>query len=123
MHKTITIITIIVGLGLVVLYNAMFIVSQTQQALVVQFGDIRHVVKEPGLNFKVPFIQNVIYFDNRLLEMNAQPAEFITKDRNANVEERVVIDAFVRYRITNPVQFFKRYAMKQGSIAGLIPLW
>ncbi len=114
MSKTATVIAILVGVALVILYNAAFIVSQTQQVLVVQFGDIRRVIKEPGLSFKLPFVQNIIYFDNRLLEMNAQPAEFITKDREADVEERVVIDAFVRYRITNPVQFFQAVRNEAG---------
>lgn len=87
--------------------NAAFIVTQTQQALVVRFGDIKRVIQEPGLAFKVPFVDNVVYFDNRLLEFNAPPQEFITKDRKADVEERVMIDAFVRYRIVDPVKFYQ----------------
>lgn len=102
-------ILIKIGAGLVVvlvlLYSSAFIVMQTQQALVLQFGEIVREVKEPGLRFKVPFIQDVIFFEKRLLDFRAQPAEFITKDRNSDVEERVVIDAFVRYRITDPLQF------------------
>jgi len=94
-------------LVLVLLSGSMFIVPQTQQALVLQFGDIKRVVKEPGLNFKVPFVQNVLFFDKRILDFKAQPAEFITKNRQTDVEERVVIDAFVRYRITDPAQFYK----------------
>lgn len=94
--------------ALLVLMNAtLFIVPQTQQALVLQFGEIRRVVKEPGLNAKIPFIQNAIFFDKRILDFQAQPAEFITRNPDIDVEERVVIDAFVRYRITDPVQFFK----------------
>ncbi|PZP86348.1 MAG: protease modulator HflC [Azospirillum brasilense] len=94
-------------LVLVLLSGSMFIVPQTQQALVLQFGDIKRVVKEPGLNFKLPFVQNVLFFDKRILDFKAQPAEFITKNRQTDVEERVVIDAFVRYRITDPAQFYK----------------
>lgn len=92
---------------LIVATGMFFVVPQTQQALVVQFGEITRVVKKPGLNAKIPFIQNVIFFDNRILDFNAQPAEFITKNKVTDVEERVVIDAFVRYRITDPVQFYK----------------
>ncbi|MAR56305.1 MAG: HflC protein [Rickettsiales bacterium] len=68
---------------------------------------MQRVVDEPGLNFKVPFVDTVVYFDNRLLEFNAPQQEFITKDRKADVEERVVIDAFVRYKIVNPVKFYQ----------------
>lgn len=97
-----------VVLGLLLLLNAtLFIVPQTQQALVLQFGEIRRVIKEPGLNYKIPFVQNAIFFDKRILDFQAQPAEFITRNPDIDVEERVVIDAFVRYRITDPAQFFK----------------
>lgn len=91
----------------VLLYSSVFIVLQTQQALVLQFGEIIRVVREPGLQFKVPFVQSVMFFDSRLLDFRAQPAEFITKNRDTDVEERVVIDAFVRYRITDPVLFYQ----------------
>lgn len=91
----------------VLVYQSAFIVTQTQQALVVRFGDIQRVVKEPGIAFKMPFVDAVEFFDNRLLEFNAQPQEFITKDKKADVEERVVIDAFVRYRIVDPVNFYQ----------------
>lgn len=104
-------IVIKIGVGLVValvlLYNSAFIVLQTQQALVLQFGEIIREVRTPGLQFKVPFVQSVLFFDKRLLDFRAQPAEFITKNRNTDVEERVVIDAFVRYRITDPVLFYQ----------------
>ena len=97
--------------GLVAFYivatSVLFIVPQSSQALVVQFGDIRRVEKTPGLHAKLPFIQNVLMFDKRILEFEAQPAEFITKNRETDVDERVVIDAFVRYRIVDPVQFYQ----------------
>jgi membrane protease subunit HflC len=92
---------------LVLAYQSAFMVLQTQQTLVLQLGEIVRVVRAPGLNFKMPFVQNVIYFDNRLLEYHTRPTEYITKNRKNDVEERVLIDAFVRYRITDPVQFFR----------------
>jgi len=99
------------GIGTVaaiLLANAsLFVVPQTRQALVLQFGEIKRTVTKPGLYAKVPFIQSAIYFDKRILDFKAQPAEFITKNRTNDVEERVVIDAFVRYRITDAEQFFK----------------
>jgi membrane protease subunit HflC len=93
--------------AVILLASTLFVVPQTQQALVIQFGEIKRVIREPGLNAKIPFIQNTIFFDKRILDFKAQPAEFITKNRTTDVEERVVIDAFVRYRITDPVQFYQ----------------
>ena len=95
------------GVALVLLYQSTFVVFQTQQALVVQFGEIVRVIREPGLNFKIPFVQNVLTFDNRLLDFRTRAGEFITYNREIDVEERVVIDGFVRYKITNPVQFYQ----------------
>lgn len=89
------------------LISTLFVVPQTEQAVVLQFGEIKRTIREPGLNAKIPFIQNVLFFDKRILDFKAQPAEFITKNRDIDVEERVVIDAFVRYRITDPEQFYK----------------
>lgn len=102
-----TIIGIVVAFVIFVLLQSAFVVTQTQQALVLRFGDIQRVIREPGLSFKAPFVDNVVYYDKRLLVFNARPQEFITKDRMADVEERVVIDAFVPYRIENPVKFYQ----------------
>jgi membrane protease subunit HflC len=92
---------------LVLVTSTLFIVPQTGQALVLQFGEITRVEKNPGLHAKIPFVQDVMLFDKRILEFEAQPAEFITRNRETDVDERVVIDAFVRYRITDPVQFYQ----------------
>jgi len=85
---------------LIVLSSSMFVVSQTEQALILQFGKPERVIKEPGLNFKLPFIQNVEYFDNRLLDYDAQSNEVIAAD-----QKRLIVDSFVRYRITDPLRF------------------
>ncbi len=112
MHKILVTLGIVLVAGLVLLYNSAFIVNQTQQALVVEFGDIREVIDEPGLEFKLPW-QSVLFFDKRLLQFDAKPDEFITKDVIETkegpkvVEERVMIDAFVLYRIVDPVQFYQ----------------
>ena len=94
-------------LGFVLLTSTLFVVPQTGQALVLQFGEITSVIRTPGLHAKIPFVQSVLMFDKRILEFEAQPAEFITKNRETDVDERVVIDAFVRYRIVDPVQFYQ----------------
>lgn len=87
--------------AIVLLVNSAFIVRQTEQALVLQFGEIKRVEKTPGLKLKLPFIQDVKYFDKRLLEFNAAPKELITGDN-----ERVIVDAFARYRIVDPIKFY-----------------
>ena len=92
---------------LTLVLSSLFIVPQTGQALVLQFGEITRVVKAPGLHIKVPFVQDVMMFDKRILEFETKPAEFISRDREKNIDERVVIDAFVRYRIIDPVQFYQ----------------
>ncbi|MDE3059652.1 MAG: protease modulator HflC [Pseudomonadota bacterium] len=86
--------------ALFVLANAAFIVGQTDQALVLEFGKPERVVETPGLQFKVPFIQNVEYYDKRLLDFDAEPKEVIAAD-----QKRLIVDAFVRYRITDPLRF------------------
>lgn len=91
----------------IILNTTLFVVPQASQALILQFGEIVRVVDKPGLQAKIPLIQSVVRFDKRILEFEAQPAEFITRNREMDVDERVVIDAFVRYRITDPVQFYK----------------
>jgi membrane protease subunit HflC len=82
------------------LANSLFIVSQTNQALVLQFGKPERVEKTPGLKVKIPFIQNVEYFDNRLLDFEAESKEVIAAD-----QKRLIVDAFVRYRIVDPLRF------------------
>lgn len=89
--------------------NSMFIVSQVEQALVLEFGRAVDVKKDPGLHFKLPFVQNVITFDNRLIDFNAE-----SKEINASDQKRVIIDAFVRYRITDPLRFYQTVQNERG---------
>src|SRR5690348_9028891 len=90
----------LLALGLFFLNSAAFIVDQTEQALVLQFGKPVRVIKKPGLYFKTPFVQNVEFYDNRLLDFDADPKEVIAAD-----QKRLIVDAFVRYRITDPLRF------------------
>lgn len=93
----------IIGIALALLFiagSAIFIVGQTEQALVLQFGKPIRVVQDPGLKFKTPFLQNVEYYDKRLIDFNAEPKEVIAAD-----QKRLIVDAFVRYRITDPLRF------------------
>ncbi len=82
--------------------SALFIVRQTEQALVLQFGDAKRVVKNPGLQVKVPFIQNVVRYELRILSLDPPPEEVILSD-----QKRVILDAFARYRIVDPLKFFQ----------------
>lgn len=111
-----TLIKVAIGaVALIVLtLSSLFIVPQTGQALVLQFGEIKRVVKTPGLHIKVPFIQDLLLFDKRILEFETSSAQFISRNRETNVDERVVIDAFVRYRIIDPVQFFQSVKNEQN---------
>ena len=107
MKATLIKLSILLVVGLVFMTSSLFIVPQTGQALVLQFGEIKRVVKSPGLHMKLPFIQDLLLFDKRILEFETKPAEFISRNRETSVDERVVIDAFVRYRIIDPVQFYQ----------------
>jgi membrane protease subunit HflC len=94
---------------LIVGYSSLFAVYQTQQALVVRLGKPVRVVNEPGLHAKVPFIDSVIAIDRRILDLEAPPQEVIASD-----QKRLVVDAFARYRIQDPLRFYQTL----GSITG-----
>lgn len=87
---------------IVVLWSSMFTVYQTQQALVVRLGNPVRVVDRPGLHVKAPFIDGVIKVDRRILDLESPPQEVIASD-----QKRLVVDAFARYRIQNPLQFYQ----------------
>src|SRR4051794_9366768 len=93
---------ILLGLILVILFASTFIVQQTQSALVLRFGAVRASLKEPGLYLKVPFVENVIYFDKRVLDLDLPIQTILSSDRQ-NLE----VDAFARYRITDSLRFFQ----------------
>jgi len=93
------VVLVLVGIAL---FTALFTVHQTQQALVLQFGEPRQVVRDAGLHFKVPFVQNVITIDKRILDLDIQPEEVIASD-----QKRLVVDAFARFRITDPLVFYQ----------------
>ena len=103
MKKNIGIIAVIlVGAAIVVTFSAAFIVDQREQVLVLQFGEPKRVIQEPGLNFKAPFIQQTVRFDKRLLDFDNAPEEVIASD-----QKRLVVDAFARYHITDPLKFYQ----------------
>ena len=103
MKKSIGIIAAgLAGAAIVITMSAAFIVDQREQVLVLQFGDPKRVIQEPGLNFKIPFIQQTVRFDKRLLDFDNAPEEVIASD-----QKRLVVDAFARYHITDPLKFYQ----------------
>jgi modulator of FtsH protease HflC len=92
----------IVVAAAIVGFGSVFTVHQTEQALVLQFGEHRRSVQEPGLHFKIPLIQNVVRYDRRILEYDHPPEEVIASD-----QKRLVIDTFARFRISDPLLFFR----------------
>jgi modulator of FtsH protease HflC len=95
--------------ALIGLFGSLFVVTETQKALVLQFGQIRQVVEEPGLGFKIPLIQEVVYYDDRILSLDTETIEVTPSD-----DRRLVVDAFARYRIADVVAF--RQAVGLGGI-------
>jgi modulator of FtsH protease HflC len=94
---------IILVLGFIVVTDSMFVVNQQQQVLVLQFRNVVRTIHNPGLNFKIPFFQTVAFFDKRVLPLEAPEQEAILAD-----QKRIVVDAFARYSITDPLKFFQR---------------
>ena len=104
---------ILLLVALLIGYGSFFTVYQTRQALVVRLGEPRRVIIEPGLNVKFPLIESVIYIDKRILNIETPAQEVIASSgprANAGLAqagERLVVDAFARYRITDPLKFYQ----------------
>ena len=96
--------------AVIVGYSSIFTVSQTEQALVVRLGRPVDVVSEPGLNFKAPFIDTVISIDKRILDLENPSQEVIASD-----QKRLVVDAFARYRIKDPLRFYQSIGSIQAA--------
>jgi len=107
-NVNIKIILAILGF-VIILSAALFKVDQRQYAIVFQFGEAMRVIKDPGLNIKIPFIQNVEYFDSRVLTVDAEAKELTASDG-----KRVIVDAFAKFKITDPVTFYKTVNNYQG---------
>ena len=91
---------LIVALG-VVAFLSVIIVKEVNQAIILQFGDPKRIITKPGLNFKIPFIQNVVYLDKRILNLDTPPEEVIASD-----QKRLIVDAFARFKIVDPLKFY-----------------
>jgi len=92
---------VVLGLGAFLALSSLFVVNEWEQALVVQFGEPKREVSEPGLHVKMPFVEQVIYLEKRVLSLDLRPQEVLAKDKR-----RILVDSFARYKIVDPL---KRY--------------
>ncbi|MCH8037864.1 MAG: protease modulator HflC [Proteobacteria bacterium] len=106
----------VIVLGVVV-SSAAFTVHQTTQAIVMQLGNPKRVVTEPGLHWKLPFIQDVLYYDKRVLNLDPPVESILLSD-----QKRLLVDAFARYRITDALLFFQRVKTEAGVRQRLGPV-
>lgn len=115
MRSTIsTILLILLIIGVYVASQAFFVVDETNQAIILQFGEPVNTLQTPGLRTKLPFVQNVIYFEKRVLSSDAPPQEYLTIDK-----KRLVVDHVTRWQIQDPLLFFKAVRTEAGARARL----
>ncbi len=113
MRKT-AILLPVAAIVVAVLMSSIYIVDEREKALVLQFGEVVDVKEDPGLGFKIPLIQEVVKYDDRILPLDTQPLEVTPAD-----DRRLVVDAFARWRIVDPVRF--RRAVGVGGVAKARP--
>jgi modulator of FtsH protease HflC len=95
---------------IVLALSSLFTVDQTEQAIVLQFGAFKRQVRDPGLHVKLPFVQNVIYYDRRVLDTDPPTEEVIAAD-----QKRLVVDSYARFRIVDPLQFYQSMGTEQAA--------
>lgn len=104
---------------LIIISNTLFTVDERQKALILQFGELQRVYDTPGLKAKIPFVQEVIFYDRRLLGYNLPPIEVTAGD-----QKRMVVDLYVRYVISDPLLFYKTIGTEEGAfnrLSGIVP--
>ena len=110
MDRTWTIVLLVLGLFFATWKLVFFTVPQWMQAVVVRLGDPVRTVREPGLYVKLPFVQEVLYFDRRILDYDAQPRELLTVDK-----QQLVVDNYARFRIIDPLQYYRTVRNEAGA--------
>ena len=100
MKLTKFILPVIIVIGIAI-YLSLFTVKEINQAIVLQFGDPKKIISTPGLQVKIPFIQNVVFLDRRILSLDPSPEEVIASD-----QKRLIVDAFARFKIVDPLKFY-----------------
>ena len=104
------VVAVLIVAALIVAYSSLFTIYQTQQALVLRLGNPQAPITTPGLHVKAPFIDSVVYIDKRILDLEAPAQEVIASD-----QKRLVVDAFARYRIQDPLRFYQTLGSIQGA--------
>jgi membrane protease subunit HflC len=104
------IVGVLVAIAAIVAYTSLFYVHQTEQALVLRFGEPRRIITDPGLEYKLPFVDTVVMIDKRILDLDNPVQEVIAAD-----QKRLVVDAFARYRITDPLRFYQSVSTIEGA--------
>jgi membrane protease subunit HflC len=117
MRTFLALVVILIGLAAVTVYASAFIVHQNEQALVLRFGEPKRVVKQPGLNWKYPFIDTVEIYDKRILDLDSGAEEV-----NASDQKRLVVDSFARYKIVDPLKFYQTLRYEEGVRSRLGPI-
>lgn len=108
---------ILIGLAAVAVYFSAYIVHQNEQALVLRFGEPKRVVKDPGLKWRWPVVDQVEIYDKRILDLDTAPQEAIARD-----QKRLVVDAFARYKIVDPLKFYQTLRYQDGVRSRLGPI-
>lgn len=109
-----TLLIVLIVVILILANMSLFIVDETKQAIVLQLGKPIRTIKEPGLNWKLPFIQNVLFFEDRLLVYDAAPTEIITRDKKT-----LIVDNYARWKIIDPLKFLQTVRDLNGAQARL----
>ncbi len=109
MSRTGLVLGILIAILGFVGFSSVYTVFQTEQALILQFGNPKRLVSEPGLAFKLPLVENVVFFDKRILDYDVSAQEIPTLD-----QKQLVVDAFTRYRIVDPLKFFQTVGNERG---------
>lgn len=110
MSNRLTYIFIVAFLAIIIVLSSLFTVDQRKNAIVFQFGEAVRQIKEPGLYTKIPFIQNVAYFDKRVLHIDAEAKELTASDG-----KRIIVDAFAKFKITDPITYYKTVQSLYGA--------
>ncbi len=116
-HRLLAIVAVLLVVVGILAMGSFFIVDQTEQALVLQLGEVRRQVREPGLQMKRPFVENVVSYDKRVLDYEPPHEEVIVAD-----QKRLVVDTYTRYRITDPLLFYQTVGTEAGVRARLAAL-
>ena len=109
-----SIIVVLLIIGAIIASQTLFFVDETKQAIILQLGEPIKTIQTPGLKMKTPFLQNAVYFEKRVLSSDAPPQEYLTSDK-----KRLVVDHVTRWKITDPLLFFKAVRTEAGARARL----